>query len=176
MRIGSEQQPVRPTAQQERSGIVSAEEQIRAENKDTEGQKSDPFAPIDSVELSKRGLSSAEDDDLLDLESEAEIIGKPVNQDVLDGKLTLPLICLLKACAPEVKEKVGRVVKEKRFEALSREELRALLKDYGVFESTRETVSQFCQQATIQLEAFTNDTPFRQAMLTLPQIIANRRK
>ncbi len=122
------------------------------------------------------GMAFQTTDALLALESAAEIIGKPVNHDVLDGKLTLPLIRLLKACTPEVKEKVGRVVQEKRFDALSREELRTLLKDHGVFESTRETVSQYCQQATTQLEAFTNDNPFRQALVTLPQIIANRRK
>lgn len=41
MHIGSEQQPIRPIAQQERPGIISAEEQFRAENKDTEVQSID---------------------------------------------------------------------------------------------------------------------------------------
>jgi octaprenyl-diphosphate synthase len=122
------------------------------------------------------GMAFQVTDDLLDLESEAEIIGKPVNHDVLDGKLTLPLIRLLKVCPAEVKEKVGRVVETKAFDEFSREEMRGLLEEYRVFESTRDTVSMFCRRATDQLQAFSSDSPYRKALLTLPEIIANRRK
>ncbi len=115
-------------------------------------------------------------DDLLDLESEAEIIGKPVNHDMLDGKLTLPLIRLLKVCSPDIRERVSRVVETKTFDELSRDEMRSLLEEHGVFDSTRGTVSMFCKRATDQLAAFTNDSPQRQALLTLPAIIASRRK
>jgi len=122
------------------------------------------------------GMAFQVTDDLLDLESEAEIIGKPVNHDVLDGKLTLPLIRLMEVCSDEVKRKVAQVVESKTFEVLRRDELRALLREHGVFETTRETVAMFCARATTQLEAFDVDSPYRQALGTLPEIIANRRK
>ncbi len=121
------------------------------------------------------GMAFQITDDLLDLESEAEIIGKPVNHDVLDGKLTLPLIRLLKVCSPEIREKVGQVVKRKRFDDLSREELRGQLKEHGVFSTTRETVAEFCRKATERLDVF-DDSPQRQALYTLPAIIASRQK
>ena len=121
------------------------------------------------------GMAFQITDDLLDLESEAEILGKPVNHDVLDGKLTLPLIRLLKVCSQEIREKVSQVVEQRHFGELSREEFRALLAEHRVFDSTRETVSHFCRQAIDQLEVFT-DSPQRQALLTLPSLIANRRK
>ncbi len=119
------------------------------------------------------GMAFQITDDLLDLESEAEIIGKPVNHDVLDGKLTLPLIRLLKICSPEVRGQVSRVVETKRFEVMSREELRGHLEEHGVLDSTRETVADFCRQATERLDVF-DDSPQRQALHTLPAIIANR--
>lgn len=122
------------------------------------------------------GMAFQITDDLLDLESEAEILGKPVNHDVLDGKLTLPLIRLLKVCTPETREKVSQVVEQKNFGELSRDELRGLLDEHDVLNSTRETVAMFCRRATEQLAVYTEDSPFRQALLTLPKIIANRQK
>jgi len=122
------------------------------------------------------GMAFQITDDLLDVESEAEILGKPVNHDVLDGKLTLPLIRLLEVCTPESREKVSRVVKEHRFEGMSRDELRGLLEEHDIFNATRETVAHYCRQAAAQLEHFPGESPQHRALSTLPTIIANRQK
>jgi octaprenyl-diphosphate synthase len=122
------------------------------------------------------GMAFQITDDLLDVESEAEILGKPVNHDVLDGKVTLPLIRLLEVCSPEDRDRVNRVVKEHRFEGLSRDELRGLLEEHDIFASTRKTVAHYCDQAAAQLEHFPADRPERRALATLPSIIANRQK
>jgi octaprenyl-diphosphate synthase len=47
------------------------------------------------------GLSFQLIDDLLDFTSSEEILGKPIGNDLREGKVTLPLIYLLQRCGEE---------------------------------------------------------------------------
>ena len=52
------------------------------------------------------GLSFQLIDDVLDFTSSEEVLGKPIGNDLREGKVTLPLIYLLQRCRPEEAQKV----------------------------------------------------------------------
>ena len=69
------------------------------------------------------GLAFQLIDDVLDFTSSEEVLGKPIGNDVREGKMTLPLIYLLQRCTPEEARKVSRVLEEGGFQ------LRAVCRD-----------------------------------------------
>ncbi len=63
------------------------------------------------------GLSFQLIDDVLDFTSSEEVLGKPIGNDLREGKVTLPLIYLLQRCDPEEAQKVKSVLEEGGFNA-----------------------------------------------------------
>src|SRR5438309_8890644 len=61
-------------------------------------------------------------DDLLDFTGNEEALGKPAGADLLEGKISLPLIFLLQG-EPERRADVQRVIAEGNYAAISRESL-----------------------------------------------------
>ena len=61
------------------------------------------------------GLSFQLIDDVLDFTSSEEVLGKPIGNDLREGKVTLPLIYLLQRCTQEEAQKVKSVLDEGGF-------------------------------------------------------------
>src|SRR5208337_1225730 len=61
------------------------------------------------------GLSFQLIDDVLDFTSSEEVLGKPIGNDLREGKVTLPLIYLLQRCGREEAQKVRSVLEEGGF-------------------------------------------------------------
>ena len=70
-------------------------------------------------------------DDILDLTSEAEQLGKAAGTDLLEGKLTLPLISLLKK-ETALKTRLESVMLDGAYVDLTRAQLREKLDYYGI--------------------------------------------
>ncbi len=60
------------------------------------------------------GLAFQLRDDALDYESAAETLGKPCYADLVEGKVTLPLLLTLKRCAGGERERIASVLKRAR--------------------------------------------------------------
>ncbi len=76
-------------------------------------------------------------DDLLDFTAEEKTLGKPVANDLREGKLTLPMIFLLRKAGPAAAEKVRTVLEDRSFERVSREEIVRLARDHGALDEAR---------------------------------------
>src|SRR5881394_1348661 len=66
-------------------------------------------------------------DDLLDLTSTADVLGKPVASDLKEGKMTLPVFFAINNGTPEDTMKVQKVLDEREFRSVDRAEIMRLV-------------------------------------------------
>ena len=81
------------------------------------------------------GLAFQLIDDVLDFTSSEEVLGKPIGNDVREGKMTLPLIYLLQRCTPDEARKVSRVLEEGGFQSGQFGEILDLIDHYGALQA-----------------------------------------
>src|SRR3954468_20374370 len=72
-------------------------------------------------------------DDLLDFTSSEDVLGKPAGADLLEGKVSLPLIFLLQR-EPELRSALQTVMSEGRYETFSRAHLLSALETTGALQ------------------------------------------
>jgi octaprenyl-diphosphate synthase len=112
-------------------------------------------------------------DDLLDLTSEQKALGKPVGEDLKEGKLTLPLIRLLRLGEREHRDKVSQVVRDGTFATVSREEILTALAENGILQETREIALSYANRARSSIEMFP-PSPYRHALVQVPDFVLAR--
>lgn len=112
-------------------------------------------------------------DDVLDFVSTEDKLGKPVANDLREGKLTMPLIYLLEMGQAEHREMVETVVREGAFETVSREDILSLVVEHGTLERARVEARRYASLASSALDVFP-DSPYRQALLSIPNFIVER--
>ncbi len=112
-------------------------------------------------------------DDLLDFTADEKVLGKPVNNDLREGKLTLPAIFLLRKAGAVGAQTVSHVLADRGFERVSREELLRLARDHGALDEARALAERYAEAARKDLAAF-DRSPFREALSVLPDFILSR--
>jgi octaprenyl-diphosphate synthase len=118
------------------------------------------------------GLAFQVIDDLLDFTSSPERLGKPIVNDLREGKVTLPLVLAL-AARPTAHARVETVLTEKGFASVTQEEIVALVGGSGAVERTRERAHQLTTEAARALEPFP-DSPYKRALEAIPQFVVTR--
>jgi octaprenyl-diphosphate synthase len=119
------------------------------------------------------GLSFQLIDDVLDFTSSEEILGKPIGNDLREGKVTLPLLYLLQRCSCEEAQKVRSVLEKGGFSSLRFSEILDLIDRYDTLRAAREKAQEFAQKAKRSLETFP-DTPYKDALRSLPDCMLDR--
>jgi len=112
-------------------------------------------------------------DDLLDFTASPERLGKPVVNDLREGKVTLPLVYALQDSSHSVREKVETVLKEKGFVSVASGEITDLVRNSGAVERTRERAQEFVADATYCLEGFPNSA-YKRALEAIPHFVLTR--
>ena len=90
-------------------------------------------------------------DDILDLTSEAEQLGKAAGTDLLEGKITLPLISLLKK-EPVLKPQLESVMLDGAYVDLTRTQLREKLDYYDIFDEIKSCAHDYIGRARKSLD------------------------
>ena len=90
-------------------------------------------------------------DDILDLTSESKQLGKAAGTDLLEGKLTLPLISLLKH-EPAVKPLLESVMLDGAYVEMTREQLREKLDAHGILRGIKSRAHAFINRARKSLD------------------------
>jgi octaprenyl-diphosphate synthase len=119
------------------------------------------------------GLSFQLIDDVLDFTSSEEILGKPIGNDLREGKVTLPLIYLLQRCGREEAQKVRSVLEDGGFNSAGFSEILDLIDRYNTLQAAREKAQEFAQKAKRCLETFP-DSPYKDALRSLPDFMLDR--
>lgn len=111
-------------------------------------------------------------DDILDLTSEAEDLGKAAGTDLLEGKITLPLIYLLKN-DPSLRPKLEDVMLTGAYNEISRDAIRRSLDSEGIIGRIRERALEFADAARKNLDVFP-ETEYRVALEGIPKFVIDR--
>lgn len=111
-------------------------------------------------------------DDLLDFTATEEILGKAAGADLLEGKLTLPLIYLLEQDS-SLREDVQTVMREGNYERVNRKMLLDAVETSGALERARERAWEYADAARRSLSILP-DSEYTDALLSIPTYIIER--
>jgi octaprenyl-diphosphate synthase len=111
-------------------------------------------------------------DDLLDFTATDDALGKPAGVDLLEGKLTLPLIHLLEK-KPELRAPVQSVMREGEYKSISRARLVEAAAESGALSAARARARDSAGAARDALDALP-DSEFRDALRALPTFVLER--
>ncbi len=113
-------------------------------------------------------------DDSLDFTAEEEVLGKAAGADLLEGKLTFPLILLLRK-EPKVKTHLEKIMRDGDYENVSREMILELMEKHGTLEETRRRAFEYADKSRKNLE-FLPETEYREALAEIPAYMIERNK
>jgi octaprenyl-diphosphate synthase len=119
------------------------------------------------------GLAFQMVDDVLDLTSNENTLGKPVGSDLKEGKLTLPLIYLMRDGEPHHRELVQKVLRDNDLDAAGRDEIIQLVREYRTADRVLEKAHDYAQKARTCLRDFPSSKA-RDALLAIPDYIVER--
>lgn len=112
-------------------------------------------------------------DDLLDYTSSEEVFGKPVGKDLLEGKITLPLIYTLAELEQDEKKRFPEAFKIRKTDPSAYRFLLDRVRTGGALERIRAEAQSYVDEAAACLEAF-SDSPIKGNLLKLIQYIIDR--
>ena len=111
-------------------------------------------------------------DDLLDFTASEDALGKAAGVDLLEGKLTLPLIYLL-AADPQQRAAVLSVMRTGDYDHSPRAALIAAAEQTGALARARRRAVEYAEAARSTLDVLP-DSPYRDALRSIPTYILER--
>jgi octaprenyl-diphosphate synthase len=111
-------------------------------------------------------------DDLLDFTATDEVLGKAAGADLIEGKVTLPLIYLVRE-EPEMRLALQDVMRDGHYGTISREELVDAVRRSGALGAARERAIEYVDGARLSI-ACLPESEFKEALLAIPSYILNR--
>jgi len=111
-------------------------------------------------------------DDLLDFTSHDELLGKAAGVDLLEGKLTLPLIYLL-AQEPRMKPAVQSVMREGAYGEMTREGLVRAAEEVGALGRARRSAASYVEAAVRALDEIA-PSKYSDGLRSIPAYILER--
>ena len=113
-------------------------------------------------------------DDVLDFTADEDVLGKAAGADLLEGKLTLPLILAVKKDI-SLKTDLEKIMHDGDYENVSREMLLDKLEEQQTIEETRRRAYFYAEQARKNLEVLPK-TEYRLALEEIPRYMIERNK
>lgn len=111
-------------------------------------------------------------DDILDFTASESILGKPAGADILDGKLTLPLIMLIEQ-EPSWQAPIQTLIKAGNYESISREALVDAAQRAGIIEQARGIARAYAESAIAALATLPS-SDYLEALRSIPAYIIER--
>jgi octaprenyl-diphosphate synthase len=123
----------------------------------------------------KLGIAFQITDDILDYMAEEGTFGKGLGKDLQEGKITLPLIYLLKDVSNGEVKRVKEIIRKNTFSASDLSTILELLKKYMSIEKSYEYARMMISEAKETLKIF-DDSNEKAALLTISDYILERKK
>jgi len=112
-------------------------------------------------------------DDILDFTSREKILGKPVGNDLREGKVTLPLVYALECATAEERRLVEMILRQRSYDEVPFSRILALLEKHRGIERVRERAQAFTDKARQLIGEFP-DTPYQRALLAVTELVTER--
>jgi octaprenyl-diphosphate synthase len=113
-------------------------------------------------------------DDVLDFVADEDVLGKAAGADLLEGKLTLPLIMLVKN-EPGIRQDLEKIMHDGDYSNVSREALLEKLEGGQTIEETRRRAYSYAERARKNLDVLAK-TEYRLALEDIPAYMIERNK
>jgi octaprenyl-diphosphate synthase len=121
------------------------------------------------------GLAFQIVDDVLDLTATEEVLGKPVASDLREGKATLSVIHSFDHGTAAERQLIQRVLDDRSFENVSRQQIQEVLVRNGSVEYARSIADRYAEQSRKALSGLP-DSEFKRALLWVPDFVVARDK
>ena len=121
------------------------------------------------------GLAFQIVDDVLDLTATEEVLGKPVASDLREGKATLAVIHSADHGTAADRKAIRRVLDDRSFENVSRQQIREILVRNGSVEYAMAAADRYAEQSRQALAPLA-DSEFKRALLWVPDFVVAREK
>ena len=113
-------------------------------------------------------------DDTLDYISVKETLGKAIGQDLNEGKITLPLIQVLKVCSQTEQERLKKIIQDRQRQEVDLNYVMEVVRDRGGIEYTMQAAENFITRAKDSLSSFSPSTE-KDALLSLADYAIRRK-
>jgi octaprenyl-diphosphate synthase len=111
-------------------------------------------------------------DDLLDFTGSEVALGKPAGADLIEGKVSLPLIYLLSR-RPEMRPQIQSVIGEGSYAGVPRSAILEALEESGALDLAKERAIEHAEAARASLNGL-NGSPHAEALSAIPTYIVDR--
>jgi octaprenyl-diphosphate synthase len=112
-------------------------------------------------------------DDVLDFTSREKILGKPVGNDLREGKVTLPLIYALESAGPEERALVETVLADGNYDQAPFGKILQILHRHDAIERARQRAGFFTEKAREIIGEFP-ESVYQRALLAVTDLITDR--
>ncbi|MCL4401484.1 MAG: polyprenyl synthetase family protein [Acidobacteria bacterium] len=112
-------------------------------------------------------------DDVLDFTAREKTLGKPVGNDLREGKVTLPLVYALEKATPAERCRVELILRERNYESVSFGEILDLIEKYRGIERVKERALRFTEKARATMAEFP-ESPCQRALHAVTDLVTER--
>jgi octaprenyl-diphosphate synthase len=112
-------------------------------------------------------------DDILDFTSREKILGKPVGNDLREGKVTLPLIYALETGDAEERKLVETVLADGNYDQVPFGKILQILNRHKGIERAQERAQMFTERARAIISEFP-DSSYQRALLAVTDLVTDR--
>jgi octaprenyl-diphosphate synthase len=112
-------------------------------------------------------------DDQLDFTAHETVLGKPVGNDLWEGKVTLPLIYALENAGADERALVETVLADRNYDRVSFARILDLVRRRGGIDRTRQRAAVFTNHARTVLAALP-DSPYQRALYAVTELVTDR--
>jgi octaprenyl-diphosphate synthase len=112
-------------------------------------------------------------DDLLDFTAREETLGKPVGNDLREGKITLPLVYALEEATAAERAQIDTILRDRSYERVPFRQVLAILERRRGLERVKERAAAFTERARVIIGQF-SESPYQRALLAITDLITER--
>jgi len=112
-------------------------------------------------------------DDLLDFTSREKVLGKPVGNDLREGKVTLPLVYALEHATADERRRVETILRERNYDHVPFPQILAMVERYQGIARVKERAQAFTEKARAIINEFP-ESAYQRALYSVTELITER--
>src|SRR5580700_1391698 len=112
-------------------------------------------------------------DDLLDFTAREKTLGKPVGNDLREGKVTLPLVYALEQASGDERRRVETILRDRNYDRVPFPQILAMVERYQGIARVKERAQAFTEKARAIINEFP-DSPYQRALYSVTELITER--